>query len=129
MKPKDIQIIYMPNGNFKSQVYKEIIFSKVLDEMRDEGRKLSDTDPFRFANYDDGSRVTVRSLDDSLTGFPSTQTYVDKAIYDLPNGEEIIETKIAPYIIAVSGNYEVAKANDRIFIFEGENISSYKNKN
>lgn len=127
MKPKDIQIIYMPNGDFKSQVFKEIVFSKVLTELREEGRKLIDNTPFKFAKFDDGSRVSVRSLDDSLTGFPATQTYVDKAILDLPNGEEIIETKIAPYLIAVSGNYEVADANNRILIFD-DKISAYKNK-
>lgn len=129
MKPKDIQIIYLPNGDFKSQTSKVIIFNKVLTELREEGRKLIDNTSLKFAKFDDGSCVTVRSLDDSLTGFPSTQTYIDKAILDLPNGEEIIETKISPYLIAVSGNYEVAKANNRILIFEGENISSYKNKN
>lgn len=134
MKAKKILIMYLNNGDMKNTVAKEILFSELLTEMENEGRKPVDGRMNMLekeARFDDGSTIKVMPYTThNLVGMRFTHAYIDENILNAPNGIEAFEYWIKPTVI----QYETEKfeavgtPHDRIFFFSGNGKQILLNK-
>jgi hypothetical protein len=94
MKAKRVVIVYLNNGNLESQVAKEFLFNKVVNDFVAEGRVVTSTG---FENgtkttwFKDGSRVYSLPFGKDTLGMRFTHLYVDEKALVIPKADEIID--------------------------------------
>jgi hypothetical protein len=107
MKNKRIVITYLKTGDVKSEIAKEMMFDKVVDDLVAEGRVISQTTLLATSKrtvFEDGTRVELYPFSESLRASRATHVFVDNTIKSLTNGTTTIQTVIFPLMMI--GEYE-----------------------
>lgn len=102
-----IVIIYLNNGNMASEVAKEIMFNRVVNEMIGDDNDADSTVLNRTSKsvvFTDGSKIElIPFTGGQVRGRRPTKVYLDESIKKLPNSTNYILNDIAPNCI---GKYE-----------------------
>lgn len=102
MKNKRVLIMYLGNGNVKSEIAKELMFNRMVNEMIEEGREVKNSllqPKTKSITFDDGSKLMLFPFSNVQKGFRVTHIFLDAEIAFLPNGDKLINEKIKPCII------------------------------
>lgn len=124
MKAKRVLIAYLNNGNLQSQVAKEFLFNKVVNDLIAEGRKVNGSafqQHRKEVSFDDGTKVLAMPFGMSVLGMRFTHLYIDEIAMSTPKGQEAIDA-MYKYTI-VNGDYMNfdTSEQDRSFTFLFEN--------
>lgn len=99
-------IVYLDN-TMSSQIGSRVVFDKVIDELRMEGRGLVSTTAVGYGNkiasFEDGTKVFMEKFGKTAHGMRLTHMYFDEGIMSLPKGEEVV--KNAYLYAVVNGEY------------------------
>ena len=101
---ENILIIYLNNGNFASQVTKEIMFDKAVNDLVNKGIAIDttiNTKSIKRAKFADGSKVEaipILGLESSaIRGKKGiTKIYLDDSILDYPESTAFIFNELIP---------------------------------
>lgn len=131
-KPKLILIGYLNNGNMQSNMSKEILFDRLTEELKSEGRFLNlveTSGKIRTGKFSDGSRIYLMPYEYSVMGYRFTHVYVDKAVLTTFTGQDIFEKHLAKSLVREHSHYEVSEhPNDRMLLFGLDNNGISVNK-
>lgn len=104
-----IVIIYLNNGNMESEVAKEIMFNRAVNEMIGDDNDADSTVLNRTSKsvvFTDGSKIELIPFTGGrgqIRGRRPTKVYLDESIMQLPNSTNYILNDIAPNCF---GKYE-----------------------
>lgn len=127
MKAKRILITYLDNGNLQSQVAKEMMFNRILEDMISEGREVKSSilqPKSKSVLFDDGSKVMLFPFSSSNTGLRVTHVFVDEEIALLPNGKQFVNEVIKPSLL--KGEFENFDTSGKQFSFFSFNNGELK---
>ena len=101
---ENILIIYLNNGNYPSQVTKEIMFEKAVNDLINKGIALDSTineKVVKRAKFTDGSKVEVIPIlgleSKAVRGKKGVTTvYIDDSILDYPESTAFIFNELIP---------------------------------
>lgn len=118
MKSKRILITYLNNGNMSSQVSKEVMFNRVLNEMIDDGREVKHTTltpNSKSVLFEDGSKIYLYPISVSNKALKVTHIFLDESIKSIPNGMELVTESVIPCLM--TGRYETFDTSGKQFSF------------
>lgn len=115
MKAKLIIIAYLNNGNMKSQVAKEFMFNRVVNDLIGEGRGVAHTAirPMdKRVTFEDGTKVTCIPFSMNQRGMKATEIFIDDELLKMPNGRQaVIETFGSSLLLGEYENYDTSGKN------------------
>lgn len=118
MKNKIILIAYLNNGNMASEVAKEIMFNRVLDEMIDEGREVKSSvlqPKSKSVKFNDGSKLMMFPFSTFTKDIRVTHVFADEALRYVPRGIDVIHEIITSSIM--KGEFEKFDTSGKQFSF------------
>jgi hypothetical protein len=127
MKVKRILITYLNNGNLKSQVAKEYLFNKIVNDLISENRvveyeyKNTSMQFEKRVRFEDGSSVICVPFSLANKGMKVTHVFIDEELSKLPNGREIIYEGILPSVIRWETKEFDTSEKNRAFTFNYDN--------
>lgn len=127
MKAKLVLVAFFNNGDIRSRMSKEIIFDRVIQELKSEGRELSHIhnhqNQSRTGVFKDGSKVYSMPFESAVIGYRFTHIYLDESILNIPNGIEVLNTHIIPSLVRHETiHYETSEdPKERFLLFNLDN--------
>jgi hypothetical protein len=124
MKAKKILIIYNPS--FEGIATREAMLSKVINDLKSEGRIVSRMNKSNYNSYtnvvfEDGTKVQMLPIGKYAIGMRVTHLLIDKSVYELDGGKKFVNESLISCVVP-QGNYENWDANStmksRIATFE-----------
>lgn len=118
---KRVLVTYLNNGNLKSQVAKEMMFNRVVNEMIDSGLEVEHTtlQPLsKSVTFSDGSKLYCYPFASVNNGLKCTHVFIDDAITHKVNGMKFIEASIMPILDWESANFDTSGSRLNYFTFE-----------
>jgi hypothetical protein len=113
-----ILITYLNNGNLQSQVAKEVLFNRVVEDMIAEGKIVKSTtfQPLsKETIFNDGTKVSTKPFGIDVLGIRFTRLYIDELALTTPRAKEFVNQMYK----AVVTNHEDMLA----YSFDGKHIT------
>ena len=123
---KRILITYLNNGNLQSQVSKEMMFNRILNDMIEEGREVESTvlQPLsKSVLFDDGSKLLCYPISSANKGLRCTHVFIDNNITNKPNGMKAIYESIVPTLNWESAQFDTSGSRLNYFSFDESGLT------
>lgn len=121
MKTKIILISFFNNGDLNTQIGKEYMYNKIVEDLCSEGRNLHNVSnqlATKVATFDDGSKVYLMPFGSASIGMRFTHVYFDKNIMNLGNANTILSEVYKPLILHGENTKFDTSKEKRIYTFE-----------
>lgn len=127
MKKKIIYIYTFDNGDLQNLISNKAMLNHLTQELVDEGRSVEYVEDNRNSkvSFADGSEIISLSLPIKVEPTNATHIYVSEYIFNLNNGQELIDYIFKPSLINKfsKNDYDVGNVTDRLLSFEIDNDS------
>ena len=128
-KIRRVLIAYMKNCGLKKQMIKDSMTKKIVTEMEEEGRFVTDittnNDTVTIA-FDDTSKIYIRPVNAHVVGMRFTEVYIDKSTLNTPNINicNAIENMYSVTLMRINSEFyrrfDTGRVEDRLLMYELE---------
>lgn len=126
---KRILITYLNNGNLQSQVAKEMMFNRIVNEMIESGVEVEHTtlQPLsKSVLFNDGSKLFCYPIMPSMKALKCTHVFIDDSVTHVINGMKVIEELVMPSLSWESANFDTSGSRLNYFSFDNGLIVTEK---